>query len=93
MFNFNLGNSPTKFMINLGGYAEYALSASSEISVGGVKTIPPVTLGDDKFGYGAALGLGVKINGSFLIEARSFYDLKTSNNKSIVSTIGIGYMF
>jgi hypothetical protein len=94
MFNFNLGQGSTKFMINVGGYADYLLSASSEQTISGVSTSSSIDLtGTDKFSYGAALGLGVKINGSFLIEARSFYDLKTSNNKSIVSTIGIGYMF
>jgi Outer membrane protein beta-barrel domain len=93
-FNFNLGSGSTKFIISPGGYAEYLLSASSGKTASGIFQSGPIDLtGLDKFSYGAALGLGVKINGSFLIEARSFYDLKTSNNKSIVSTIGIGYMF
>lgn len=92
--NINLGQSSTKFMINLGGYADYALSGSSEQSVGGVKTSKDADLtGTDRFNYGAVLGLGVKLNNSFLIEARTFYDLKTSNNKSFLSTFGIGYMF
>jgi hypothetical protein len=93
-FNFNLGSGPTKFMINPGGYASYLLSGSLSQSIGGVSQSGSVDLtGVDKFGYGAVLGLGVKINGNFLIEARSFYDLKESNNKTILSTIGIGYMF
>ena len=93
-FNFNLGSGPTKFMINPGGYASYLLSSSLSQSIGGVSQSGSVDLtGVDKFGYGAVLGLGVKINGNFLIEARSFYDLKESNNKTILSTIGIGYMF
>ena len=92
--NINLGQSSTKFMINLGGYADYALSGSSEQSVGGVKTSKNIDLtGTDKFSSGAVFGLGVKLNNSFLIEARTFYDLKTSNNKTILSTFGIGYMF
>ena len=92
--NINLGQSSTKFMINLGGYADYALSGSSEQSVGGVKTSKNTDLiGTDKFSYGAVFGLGVKLNNSFLIEARTFYDLKTSDNKTILSTFGIGYMF
>ena len=92
--NINLGQSSTKFMINLGGYAEYALSSESQESVGGVKTSMSADLaGTDRFSYGTVFGLGVKLNGNFLIEARTFYDLKTSNNKSILSTIGIGYMF
>jgi hypothetical protein len=94
MLNFNLGSGSTKFMINPGGYADYLLSASASQSVGGVTQSGSVDLtGVDKFGYGAVLGLGVKLNGNFLIEARSFYDLKTSNNKSIFATLGIGYMF
>jgi hypothetical protein len=94
MLNFNLGSGTTKFMINPGGYADYLLSASSSQSIAGVTQSGSIDLtGVDKFGYGAVLGLGVKLNGNLLIEARSFYDLKTSNNKSIVSTIGIGYMF
>jgi Outer membrane protein beta-barrel domain len=94
MFNFNLGQGSTKFMINAGGYVDYLLSASSEQSISGVTKSGSIDLtGADKLGYGVAFGLGVKINGGFLIEARSFYDLKTSNNKAILSTIGIGYMF
>lgn len=93
-FNFNLGSGPTKFMINPGGYASYLLSGSLSQSIGGVTQSGAVDLtGVDKFGYGAVLGLGVKLNNNFLIEARSFYNLKDSNNKSILSTIGIGYMF
>jgi Outer membrane protein beta-barrel domain len=94
MLNFNLGSGSTKFMISPGGYADYALSASTSQSIGGVTQSGSIDLtGVDKFGYGAVLGLGVKLNGNFLIEARSFYDLKTSNNKSIFATFGIGYMF
>ena len=92
--NINLGQSSTKFMINLGGYADYVLSSESQKSAGGVKTSASIDLsGTDRFSYGTVFGLGVKLNNSFLIEARTFYDLKTSNNKSVLSTIGIGYMF
>ncbi len=92
--NFNLGNGPTKFMINPGGYAGYLLSVSSSQTRSGITESGSIDLtGIDKFSYGVVLGLGVKINGNFLIEARSFYDLKESNNKSMLSTIGIGYMF
>jgi hypothetical protein len=93
-FNFNLGSGSTKFIISPGGYAEYLLSASTGKTGSGVFQSGSIDLtGVDKFGYGAVLGLGVKLNGNFLIEARSFYDLKTSNNKSIFATFGIGYMF
>lgn len=92
--NLNLGQSSTKFMVNLGGYAQYALSVSAEQSINGVKISKTVDLsGTDKFSYGAVVGVGVKLNNSFLIEARSFYDLKTSNNKTIVGTLGVGYLF
>jgi Outer membrane protein beta-barrel domain len=92
--NFNLGSGSTKFMINPGGYAGYLLSASSSQTKSGITESGSIDLtGIDKFSYGVVLGLGVKINGNFLIEARSFYDLKESNNKTILSTIGIGYMF
>ena len=94
ILNLNLGRSSTKFMVNLGGYAEYALSASTEQSINGDKLSKTIDLsGMDKFSYGTVVGLGVKLNNNFLIEARSFYDLKTSNNKTIVATLGIGYLF
>jgi Outer membrane protein beta-barrel domain len=88
--NFNLGNGNTKFVISPGGYANYYLSASN--TTNGVTVAADLT-GVDKFYYGAVLGLGVKINSKLLIEVRSFYDLKESNNKEILSTFGIGYMF
>ena len=92
--NFNLGNGSTKFMVNPGGYMNYLLVASASQSVSGVTESAAIDLtGVDKLSYGAVLGLGVKINGNFLVEVRSFYDLKESNNKSIFSTVGIGYMF
>ncbi len=94
ILNFNLGSGSTKFMINPGGYANYLLSASTSQSVSGITQSGSVDLsGVDKFGYGAVLGLGVKINGNFLIETRAFYDLKTKSNKDILATLGIGYMF
>jgi hypothetical protein len=94
LLNINLGNGPTKFMINLGGYAEYALSVSSEESTSGVKTVLTGDLtGVDKFFYGVAGGIGVKLNDKFTIETRTFYDLKNSNSNSIFTTLGIGYMF
>lgn len=94
MFNFNFGSGSTKFMLNLGGYGNYALSQTSKVVVGGT-TISDgsVDLGNDKFDYGAGLGLGVKLNNSLMIEARSFYSLKDNINKSGIGTIGIGYLF
>jgi hypothetical protein len=93
-FNIKLGQGPTKFMINPGGYADYLLNASAEQSVSGTKSSGSIDLtGTDKFGYGAVLGLGVKLSSGLMIETRAFYDLKTSNNKSILATFGIGYMF
>lgn len=94
MFNFNFGNGSTKFMLNLGGYGNYALSATSKVVVAG-KTIvdSSVELGNDRFDYGAGLGLGVKLNNSFMIEARTFYSLKDNIGKTGIGTIGIGYLF
>ena len=92
--NINLGNGPTKFMINLGGYAEYALSASSEESTSGIKTtVPGILTNGDRFFYGVAGGIGVKLSNKFSIETRSFYDLKNANSNSIFTTFGIGYLF
>ncbi len=92
--NINLGNGARKFMINLGGYAEYALSASSEESTSGIKTtVPGILTNGDRFFYGVAGGIGVKLNNKFSIETRSFYDLKNANSNSIFTTFGIGYLF
>ncbi len=94
MANFNFGNGSTKFMLNLGGYGNYALSATSKVVVAG-KTIMDgsVELGNDRFDYGAAIGLGVKLNNSLMIEARTFYSLKDNIGKTGIGTIGIGYLF
>jgi hypothetical protein len=93
-FNIKLGQGPTKFMINPGGYADYLLNVNTEESIGGTKSSGSIDLtGTDKFSYGAVLGLGVKLSSGLLIETRAFYDLKTSNNKSILATFGIGYFF
>ena len=92
--NINLGKGSTKFMVNVGGYANYYLSSISEEIVSKVKTSLSYDLtGTDRFSYGAVLGLGVKLKKSILIEARSFYDLKNTTNKSMVATLGIGYLF
>ena len=96
MFNINLGQGPTKFMLNLGGYGSYLLNQNYKLVAGGV-TQQDGSLdltNADKFDYGAAIGLGVKINGNFMIEARSFYGLKDNTNSKIgIGTIGIGYFF
>lgn len=94
MFNFNFGSGSTKFMLNLGGYGNYALSQTSKVVVSGSTIFDgSVDLGNDKFDYGAGLGLGVKLNNSLMIEARSFYSLKDNINKNGIGTIGIGYLF
>ncbi len=95
MVNFNFGQGSTKFMLNLGGYGDYLLNASNKVVAAG-KTVLDGTLditGEDKFDYGAAIGIGVKINGNFMIEARSFYGLKDNKGKNGLGTIGIGYFF
>ena len=96
MLNINLGQGSTKFMLNLGGYGNYLLNASEKAVVGG-KTIKDVTAdltNEDKFDYGTAIGIGVKINGKFMIEVRSFYSLKNNADSKVgFGTIGIGYFF
>ncbi len=92
--NINLGKSSTKFMVNIGGYANYYLNSTVEKTFLKVKVLISNDLtGTDRFSYGSVLGLGVKLNKSILIEARSFYDLKYSNNKAMVTTLGVGYLF
>ena len=92
--NINLGKSSTKFMVNIGGYANYYLNSTVEKTFLKVKmAISNDLTGTDRFSYGSVLGLGVKLNKSILIEARSFYDLKYSNNKAMVTTLGVGYLF
>lgn len=92
--NISLGKSSTKFMVNIGGYANYYLSSTVEKTFLKVKVAVSNDLtGTDRFSYGSVLGLGVKLNKSILIEARSFYDLKYSNNKAMVTTLGVGYLF
>jgi hypothetical protein len=95
MVNINLGQGSTKFMLNLGGYADYLLNQNFKLVVAGT-TQQDGSLdltNADKFDYGAAIGLGVKINGNFMIEARSFYGLKDNTGKNGIGTIGIGYFF
>ena len=92
--NINLGQGSTKFMVNVGGYTNYYLNSTSETTIAKVKTSMSNDLtGIDRFSYGTVLGLGMKLNKSILIEARSFYDLKNTNNKSMLATLGIGYLF
>ncbi|MBC7408131.1 MAG: PorT family protein [Arcicella sp.] len=92
--DINLGKGSTKFMVKVGGYANYYLSSTYEEAVSTFKTSIAYDLtGTNRFSYGTVLGIGVKLNKSILIEARSFYDLKNTNNKSMVATLGIGYLF
>ena len=95
MVNFNFGQGPAKFMLNLGGYGNYLMSAKVKVVQNGTTTQDGSLdlTGQDKFDYGAALGIGVKINGNLMIEARSFYGLKDNQGKNGFGTIGIGYFF
>jgi Outer membrane protein beta-barrel domain len=94
MFNFNFGKNTTKFMLNLGGYANYGLSQSTKVIQAGT-TIKDgsVDLGNDRFDYGLGVGVGVKLNNKLIIEARSFYGMKDNINKNGFGTIGVGYLF
>ncbi len=94
MFNLNFGKSSTKFMLNLGGYANYGLSQSTKvISLGKTVKDGSVDLGNDRFDYGLGIGVGVKLNNKLIIEARSFYGMKDNINKNGFGTIGVGYFF
>ena len=95
MVNFNFGQGSTKFMLNLGGYGDYLLNAKVKVVQAGTTTQDASLdlTGQDKFDYGAAFGIGVKINGNLMIEARSFYGLKDNKSKDGFGTIGIGYFF
>jgi Outer membrane protein beta-barrel domain len=94
MFNFNFGKSSTKFMLNLGGYANYGLSQNIKIvKLGQTERDGSVDLGNDRFDYGLGIGLGVKLNNKLMIEARSFYGMKDNINKNGFGTIGVGYFF
>lgn len=94
MFNFNFGKNTTKFMLNLGGYANYGLSQSTKVIQLG-KTIKEgsIDLGNDRFDYGLGIGIGVKLNNKLMLEARSFYGMKDNVNKNGFGTIGVGYFF
>jgi hypothetical protein len=94
MFNFNFGKNTTKFMLNLGGYANYGLSQSTKvISLGKTVKDGSVDLGNDRFDYGLGVGVGIKLNNNLMVEARSFYGMKDNINKNGFGTIGVGYFF
>ena len=94
MFNFNFGNSDTKFMLNLGGYANYGLSQSQKIiSAGTIIKDGSIDLGNDRFDYGLGVGVGVKLNNKLMIEARTFYGMKDNINKNGFGSVGVGYFF
>ncbi len=94
MFNFNFGKNTTKFMLNLGGYANYGLSQNTKVITSGT-TIKDgsVDLGNDRFDYGLGVGIGVKLNNKMMVEARTFYGMKDNFNKSGFGTVGVGYFF
>jgi hypothetical protein len=94
MFNFNFGKNTTKFMLNLGGYANYGLSQSTKVIQAGT-TIKDgsIDLGNDRFDYGLGVGVGLKLNSKLMVEVRSFYGMKDNINKNGFGTIGVGYFF
>ena len=94
MFNFTFGKNTTKFMLNLGGYANYGLSQSTKVIQAGT-TIRDgsVDLGNDRFDYGLGVGVGVKLNSKLMVETRSFYGMKDNINKNGFGTLGVGYLF
>ena len=94
MFNFNFGNSTTKYMLNLGGYANYGLSQNLKVITAGTTVKDGfIDLGNDRFDYGLGVGVGVKLSNKLMIEARTFYGMKDNINKNGFGTIGVGYFF
>ena len=94
MFNFNFGKSDIKYMLNLGGYANYGLSQNQKIISSGT-TIKDgsLDLNNDRFDYGVGVGVGVKLNNKLMIEARTFYGMKDNINKNGFGSVGVGYFF
>jgi hypothetical protein len=106
MINFNFGGD-TKFMLNLGGYGSYALSSTSK-TVDNGKTVDDSKIDykdskfEDRTDYGAAVGVGVKFNQKFFVEARGYQSLKSEKDpltgnsampKQVVATLSLGYFF
>ena len=101
---FNFGGN-TKFFVNAGGYANYALSSNSKAFISGVsKSITDDYTGvsfGDRTDYGAILGLGVKFNQALFIEARANYSVKDgtytdSAGKKVIpifAGLSVGYFF
>jgi hypothetical protein len=106
MLNFNFGGD-TKFMLNLGGYGTYALNAALKGVDNGTTVLDTKSdFKDSKFedrtDYGAAVGVGVKFNQKFFVEARGYQSLKSEKDpltgnsampKQVVATLSLGYFF
>ncbi|MFC5409844.1 porin family protein [Larkinella bovis] len=96
----------TRFFINAGPYAAYALDARVKFVVDGqtmVDETQKLTKDDDRLEYGVTGGLGVSIPagpGSLLIEGRYHYSLGTDADpkptdyvSQQVATFSVGYLF
>jgi Outer membrane protein beta-barrel domain len=106
MINFNFGGD-TKFMLNLGGYGTYALNASLKGVDNGTTVLDTKedykdAKFEDRTDYGAAVGVGVKFNQKFFVEARGYQSLKSEKDpitgnsampKQVVATLSLGYFF
>jgi hypothetical protein len=106
MLNFNFGGD-TKFMLNLGGYGNYALNAALKGVDNGTTVLDTKSdfkdaKFEDRTDYGAAVGVGVKFNQKFFVEARGYQSLKSEKDpvtgnsampKQVVATVSLGYFF
>ena len=80
LFKVSLGNGPTKFFINAGGYGSYALSGKAKTTFSGITTTTDLKFdsGDQRLEYGAVGGAGVSLGlgrAQLLIEGRYYYGL------------------
>lgn len=80
LFKVSLGNGPTKFFINAGGFGSYALSGKAKTTFSGITTTTDLKFdsGDQRLEYGAVGGAGVALGlgrAQLLIEGRYYYGL------------------
>lgn len=80
LFKVSLGNGPTKFFINAGGFGSYALSGKAKTTFSGITTTTDLKFdsGDQRLEYGAVGGAGVSLGlgrAQLLIEGRYYYGL------------------
>lgn len=85
LFKVSLGNGPTKFFINAGGFGSYALSGKVKTTFSGITTTTDLKFdsGDQRLEYGAVGGAGVALGlgrAQLLIEGRYYYGLGSNGD-------------